>query len=122
MPPGCDENRVKGGRQPERGQATSVTEPNARRGPAAGREGTSRAGRASPPGVRERKKRLTMTTPVSLLASMTVTRQVAGRTAARMSSASACPLTVDTGTKVTAEGGSASTNVNPAGAPCRRFT
>lgn len=45
-----------------------------------------------------------MTTPVSLLASMTVTRQVAGRMAARMSSASACPLTLDTGTKVTSEG------------------
>lgn len=44
-----------------------------------------------------------MMTPVSLLASMMVTRHVAGRTAARMSSASTCPFTLDTGTKVTSE-------------------
>lgn len=56
-----------------------------------------------PPGLCRRKERLTMMTPVSLFASMMVTRHVAGRTAARMSSASACPFTVDTGTKVTAE-------------------
>lgn len=51
----------------------------------------------------KRKRRLTMMTPVSLLASMMVTRHVVGRTAARMSSTSACPFTLDTGTKVTAE-------------------
>lgn len=56
-----------------------------------------------PLGLRQRKERLTMMTPVSLFASMMVTRHVAGRTAARMSSASACPFTVDTGTKVTSE-------------------
>lgn len=44
--------------------------------------------------------RLTMMTPVSLLASMMETRQVVGRMAARTSSTSARPLRGDTGTKV----------------------
>lgn len=39
-------------------------------------------------------------TPVSLLANMMVTRQVVGRTAARISSTSARPLRGDTDTKV----------------------
>lgn len=54
-----------------------------------------------------------MMTPVSLLASMMVTRHVAGRTAARMSSTSARPFTLDTGTKVTAEAENTSSEVNP---------
>lgn len=41
-----------------------------------------------------------MTTPVSLLASMTETRHVVGRTAAMTSSTSTCPVALDTGTKV----------------------
>lgn len=55
------------------------------------------------PSVSPGGQRLTMMTPVSLLASMIVTKHVAGRTAARMSSASTCPFTLDTGTKVTSE-------------------
>lgn len=45
-------------------------------------------------------RRLTMMTPVSLLASMMETRQVVGRMEARTSSTSARPLRGDTGTKV----------------------
>lgn len=44
--------------------------------------------------------RLTMMTPVSLLANMMETRQVVGRMAAKTSSTSARPLRGDTGTKV----------------------
>lgn len=44
---------------------------------------------------------LTMITPVSLLASITETRQVLGRTAAIISSTSTRAVTLDTGTHVT---------------------
>lgn len=89
------EERKPGGVNADRPNNYKPQEQTERRGPAPREHPQSLA--PLPPQGR------TMMTPVSLLASMTVTRHVAGRTAARMSSASACPFTLDTGTKVTAE-------------------
>lgn len=94
----------------ERGQAARVAHCSV--GGGGGGKRVPTGGVSAPPG-RRGARRLTMTTPVSLLASMMVTRHVAGRTAARMSSTSARPFTLDTGTKVTAEAGNTSTEVNP---------